>query len=80
MIKISFFLFLNSGLFLVAANVLANTSEYSVEGGLSYEITIVMALNAISPNIAVFFVETCNLIGRIKICLLKYDYITLTQF
>ena len=55
-IKISFFLFLNSGVFLVAANVLANTSDYSIEGGLSYEITLVMAMNAITPNLAIFFV------------------------
>ena len=56
MIKICFFLFLNSGVFLVAANIIANTSDYSVEGGLSYEITLVMIMNAITPNLAVFFV------------------------
>ena len=38
-----------------------------------------MILNAITPNAGVFFAETLNLPGKIKIFLLKKDCFKLTQ-
>ena len=71
MIKISFFLFLNTGVFLVAGNIIANQSDFSFEGDLSYEVTLVMTMNAITPNLQVLVLKTFNLIGRIKIWMIK---------
>lgn len=63
--KISFFLFLNAGVFNVAANILASLDQFSLEGNLSNEVTIIMILNAITPNASIFFMDYFDILGKI---------------
>lgn len=54
MVKISFFQFLNTGVFVVAANFLADMQNFSLSKGFVFEVTQVMLLNAITPNLTLF--------------------------
>lgn len=55
MVKISVFQFLNTGVFVILAQLLANFDDFSLNRGLMLEITQIMAINAVLPNLAVFF-------------------------
>ena len=59
MVKISFFQFLNTGVFVVAANFLADPHNFTLSKGFIFEITQVMLLNAIIPNVALFVLTYC---------------------
>lgn len=63
--KISFFLFLNAGVFNVAANILASLDSFSIEGNLSNEVTMIMILNAVTPNVSIFFMDYFDILGKI---------------
>lgn len=51
MVKISFFQFLNTGVFVVAANFLADVKGFSLSNGFVFEVCQVMMLNAVMPNL-----------------------------
>lgn len=54
MVKISVFQFLNTGVFVVLAQFMANMDNFSLNGGIVFEITQVMLINAILPNVTLF--------------------------
>ena len=56
MVKISYFQFLNTGIFVVLANYLANMENFNLFDGVVYEAVFVMLLNAITPNISTIFI------------------------
>ena len=66
MIKISMFQFLNTGVFVVVANFLADIDGFTLDQGLVFEVTQVMILNAVTPNLSLFLLNYCELIQRIK--------------
>ena len=57
--------FLNTGVFVVIANVLADFSESMLQNSLADTITQIMILNAITPNLTVFFMNYFEVNGRI---------------
>ncbi len=58
--------FLNTGVFVLIANVLADFSDTMLQNSLADTITQIMILNAITPNLTVFFMNYFEVIGRIK--------------
>lgn len=70
MVKISFFQFLNTGVFVVAANFLADPENFSLSKGFVFEICQVMIMNALIPNISLFVLTYCEIIPKVKRCLI----------
>ena len=64
--KMSLYLFLNAGIFNVAANIFANLANFSLEGDFSNEVTMIMVLNAVTPNASIFFMDYFDIVGKIK--------------
>ena len=58
--------FLNSGVFVVAANVLANYNDSFLETSLAENITQIMILNALTPNLTNFLLKKFDFISKIK--------------
>ena len=54
MIKLTFFQFLNTGIFVILANYLANINTFTLTQGLVFQITQVMMINAVVPNLVLF--------------------------
>lgn len=63
--KLVFLQFLNSGLFIVIANIAANYEAFNLQGSLSETITQIMLLNAITPNISNFILYKYDIGGRV---------------
>jgi hypothetical protein len=80
MVKISLFQFLNTGVFVIIAKFLANPSHFSLTDGLVFQITQVMILNAFIPNITLFLLNYCEIVPRLKRCLMHRGAIKSTQF
>lgn len=55
--KISLFQFLNAGIFVIIANFLANIDGFTLNDGLVFEVTQVMMINAIVPNLTLIFLN-----------------------
>lgn len=79
MVKISFFQFLNTGVFVVAANFLADPYNFSLSKGFVFEITQVMILNAIVPNLSLFILTYCEIVQKVKRCLIERGTIKVGQ-
>lgn len=71
MVKISVFQFLNTGVFVILAQFLANMDSFSLSNGLVIEVTQVMLLNAILPNITLFLLSYFEIIKKVKRCLIE---------
>ena len=54
MTKLTFFQFLNTGIFVILANYLANINTFTLTQGLVFQITQVMMINAVVPNLVLF--------------------------
>lgn len=63
--KLVFQQFLNSGLFIVGANIAVNYETFNLEGNLSETIVQIMLLNAITPNVSNFLVYRFDIGGRV---------------
>ncbi len=57
MVKLSFFQFLNTGIFVLLANFLANIDGFTLDNGLVFQITQVMMINAVVPNLSLIFLN-----------------------
>lgn len=52
LVKICLYSFFNAGIFYSAANILAQSiNSFNIQGSFSYEITLFMSMNAITPNL-----------------------------
>jgi hypothetical protein len=78
-LKMCFLQFLNAGVFVVGANILASYRKFSLESGLSYEITQIMALNAVTSTVGLFVVYRFDIKGKLFRYVLKKGWITMTQ-
>lgn len=58
--------FLNSGVFVVAANILANLNDFDLEDSLPDTITQIMILNAITPNASTFIMKYFDIMGYVQ--------------
>ena len=56
MTKLTFFQFLNTGIFVILANYLANINTFTLTQGLVFQITQVMMINAVVPNLVLFLI------------------------
>jgi len=79
MVKISMFQFLNTGIFVVITKFLANPSTFSLSKGMVFQITQVMLLNALVPNILLFVLNYFEIVPRIKRCLAERGTLKSTQ-
>jgi hypothetical protein len=79
MVKISFFQFLNTGVFVVGAEVIANFNNFTLNDGICGQVTIIMLLNAIIPNVSLFFLNYFDIINKIMRLLAEKEYLKLTQ-
>lgn len=79
MVKISLFQFLNTGIFVILAQFLADPPGFSLTKGLVLTITQVMILNAIVPNILLFVLNHCEIVAKVKRCLIERNYLKVTQ-
>lgn len=53
LVKISLYSFFNAGVFYSAANILAQSlNSFNIQGSFSFEITLFMSMNALTPNIS----------------------------
>lgn len=53
LIKISLYSFFNAGIFYSVANILAQSlGSFNIQGNFSFEVTLFMSMNAITPNIS----------------------------
>ena len=80
MVKISMFQFLNTGIFVVLANFMADPLHFSLSKGFVFEITQVMILNAFLPNLTLFLLTYCEIIQRIKRKLIERGTIKNSQY
>lgn len=72
--------FLNAGVFVVAANVLADFSDSMLENSLADTITQIMILNALTPNVSTFMMKKFDIIGKVKrYIILKSGLFVVTQ-
>lgn len=72
--------FLNLGVFVVMANVIANWSESTLENSLASTITQIMILNAVTPNLTLFALKKFDIIGRVKrLIMLNLSFFKFTQ-
>lgn len=79
MVKISFFQFLNTGIFVVVANFMADIDHFSLTNGLVMQITQVMILNAVLPNITLFILSYFEILPKIERCLVEKKKLKYTQ-
>jgi len=57
MVKVSIFQFFNAGIFVIASEIAANFKTFSLNNGLCSQITTIMILNAIIPNLTLLFLN-----------------------
>ena len=57
MVKLSYFQFLNTGVFVVLANYLANIDSFNLFDGVVYEAVLVMLMNALTFNLSLFLIK-----------------------
>jgi len=57
MVKVSIFQFFNAGIFVIASQIAANFNSFSLTNGFCSQITLIMALNAIIPNVTLFIIN-----------------------
>lgn len=79
MVKITIFQFFNAGIFVIGSEIAANYTTFSLNSGLCSQITMIMILNAIIPNITLFFLSYSELINRIFRFLVEKELIIATQ-
>lgn len=78
-VKISFFQFLNTGIFVIMANFLADIQHFTITQSLPSDITIVMLTNAITPNLSLWILNYFEIIGNIMRWLVKNGKMKVTQ-
>lgn len=72
MVKITFFQFLNAGIFVVLSEIAANLSSFTLSDGFCSQVTMIMILNAIVPNITLFGLDYSEIINRaLRYCVEK---------
>lgn len=64
-VKISFFQFLNTGIFVVLANFLADINNFTITETLPTDVTIVMLSNAITPNFSLWLMNYFEITGKV---------------
>lgn len=66
MVKLSLFQFLNTGVFVLLSNFLANINEFTLDNGLVFQITQVMMINAVVPNLVILILNYFEIIQKIQ--------------
>ena len=77
--KYSVLMFLNAGVFIVAANILADLNNFNLEGNFSNEVTQIMILNSVTPIVSLIALDYFDIFGRIKRWLVKKNKFVLLQ-
>lgn len=66
MVKISIFQFLNTGVFVLLAQFLADMENFDLSKGIVFEVTQVMLINAILPNVTLFFLSYFEILKKVE--------------
>ena len=59
-------MFINAGVFIVAANILADITKFNLEGNFSNEVTQIMILNSLTPNLSLIGLDYLDIFGRVQ--------------
>lgn len=79
MVKITFFQFFNAGIFLIAAEIAASYSTFTLAQDICSQTTQVMILNAILPNLTLFILDYSEIISKVKRYIAAKGWIIYTQ-
>jgi hypothetical protein len=79
MVKITLFLFLNAGVFVVIVEIAVSYATFSLSKDLCSQITLIMMLNAITPNVSMLILTYFEPINRVRRYLIEKQYIIATQ-
>jgi hypothetical protein len=79
MVKITMFQFLNAGIFVILSEIAANFQSFSLTNGICSQITMIMILNAIVPNLTLFFLDYSEIINRVLRYCVSKQWLIYTQ-
>lgn len=79
MSKISIFQFLNTGVFVLLAQFLADMENFDLSKGIVFEVTQVMLINAILPNVTLFFLSYFEILKKVERWLIERGTIKSSQ-
>ena len=79
MVKITLVQFLNAGVFVVLTKIIANFDTFTIGGGIVNQITTIMILNAITPNLVNFAKNYFEILNKIGLCFIKKGCCIKTQ-
>ena len=75
----TFLQFLNAGVFVVLTKILANFSNFALGDGVLGQVTIIMCLNVVLPNLNNFIRNYCLLTRRIELFCVRKGCIVRSQ-
>lgn len=65
MVKVTIFQFLNAGVFVVMSEIAASYSTFSLAKGICSQITLIMVLNAVLPNLTLLFLDYSEILNKV---------------
>lgn len=71
--------FFNAGIFVVAAKIAANYETFNIANGIVGQISTIMVLNAISPNVVHFVKKYFEIIHWLQLFLAKRGWLIMNQ-
>jgi hypothetical protein len=78
--KIGMFQFIFAGIFVLIVKQFVHILFSSLFNGIVFQITLIMILNALIPNLLLIIVNYCQIIKKIKRRLLKKDILKYSQY
>jgi hypothetical protein len=80
LVKICLYSFFNAGIFYSLANILAQSlNSFNIQGSFSFEVTLFMSMNAISPNLSNLLLSKLEFPALIFRCLVRLSCLKYTQ-
>ena len=79
LVKVTFLQFFNAGVFVVATKIAANYETFNIDNGIIGQISTIMILNAITPNVVHFAKKYFEIIHKLQIFLAKHGWFIMNQ-
>jgi hypothetical protein len=78
-VKLTTLQFLNAGIFVVATKIAASYDTFDAGNGIVGQISLIMILNAITPNILLFIKKYFEIFSRFEMWLTKHGWLIRSQ-
>lgn len=78
-VKIVVVQFLNAGVFVVAASIAVKYSTFDLGNGIISSIFVIMAMDAVIPNLRILFMTYTEVVSKVKQWLVRKGCIQMTQ-